>query len=48
MTCSFGVGCSQNCGLDGESLVREADQALYRAKHAGKNRAEVSEAVSAV
>jgi len=48
MTCSFGVGCSQNCGLDGESLVREADQALYRAKHAGKNRVEVSEAVSAV
>lgn len=46
LTCSFGVGYSQNCGFDGEALVREADQALYRAKRAGKNRVEVSEALS--
>ena len=46
VTCSFGVSCSKNYGFDGELLVREADQALYRAKYAGKNRVEVSEEVS--
>lgn len=46
LTCSFGVSCSTTCGFDGESLVREADRALYRAKHAGKNRVEIAEAMS--
>jgi diguanylate cyclase (GGDEF)-like protein len=46
VTSSFGVSCSGNCGFDGEALVREAGQALYRAKHAGKNRVEVSEEVT--
>jgi diguanylate cyclase (GGDEF)-like protein len=47
VTCSFGVSCSKNDGFDGEALVRQADQALYRAKGAGKNRVEVSEEVTA-
>jgi diguanylate cyclase (GGDEF)-like protein len=47
VTCSFGVSCSKNDGFDGEALVRQADQALYRAKGARKNRVEVSEEVTA-
>lgn len=43
LTCSFGVSCSRPGIYDTEILVREADDALYRAKEAGKNRLEFRE-----
>jgi diguanylate cyclase (GGDEF)-like protein len=40
VTASFGVAAVSQSALDMESLVEAADQALYRAKAAGKNRVE--------
>lgn len=42
LTSSFGVSCSREGGgaYDTDLLVRQADDALYRAKKSGKNRAE--------
>ena len=43
VTASFGVASSTNKHrLDSESLVREADLALYRAKQNGRNRVEIA------
>src|SRR4051812_4525068 len=38
VTASFGVAVSAPAGLDFETLFAEADEALYRAKGAGRNR----------
>lgn len=38
LTVSVGVMTCLNSSVSGERLVREADKALYRAKHLGKNR----------
>ncbi|NGZ86585.1 GGDEF domain-containing protein [Duganella aceris] len=41
VTASFGVGSFDHMEIaDAESLLRQADTALYRAKHAGRNRVE--------
>jgi diguanylate cyclase (GGDEF)-like protein len=37
VTASFGVAALPECARDADSLVAEADAALYRAKRAGKN-----------
>ncbi|MBV9212170.1 MAG: diguanylate cyclase [Actinobacteria bacterium] len=47
VTASFGVAALPVCAHDRESLVAEADAALYRAKRAGKNRVRRSEPVPA-
>ena len=39
ITCSFGVGAWQQ-GIDRDELFHRADEALYRAKRAGRNRVE--------
>ncbi len=42
VTASFGVSCSTPHGhITGTELIRLADNALYRAKHAGRNRVEI-------
>ena len=38
VTVSLGIACFPMCGDKGESLTEHADQALYTAKHEGKNR----------
>jgi diguanylate cyclase (GGDEF)-like protein len=40
VTASFGVASIPETALDMEALIEGADQALYRAKSAGKNRVE--------
>jgi diguanylate cyclase (GGDEF)-like protein/PAS domain S-box-containing protein len=40
VTASFGVACWQK-GLDGQALLRQADEATYSAKQAGRNRVHV-------
>jgi diguanylate cyclase (GGDEF)-like protein len=42
---SFGVASTTLCGMDQNALLKAADEALYRAKRAGKSRVE-SDAVS--
>ncbi len=37
LTVSAGIALFPEHGMDGRSLLREADQALYRAKHNGRN-----------
>jgi diguanylate cyclase (GGDEF)-like protein len=42
VTASFGIASYPESGaVSGEDLVRQADRALYRAKHTGKNRVEL-------
>lgn len=38
VSCSIGIACYPDDGLDFETLARRADEALYRAKGEGKNR----------
>jgi diguanylate cyclase (GGDEF)-like protein len=38
LTASIGVAAFPDHGLDGETLLRAADTALYRAKHEGRDR----------
>ncbi|HKP91193.1 MAG TPA: diguanylate cyclase [Thermoleophilaceae bacterium] len=47
VTASFGVASLPACANDRESLIAEADAALYRAKRAGKNRVVRGEPVAA-
>jgi diguanylate cyclase (GGDEF)-like protein len=47
VTASFGVASLPACASDRESLIAEADAALYRAKRAGKNRVMRGEPVTA-
>jgi diguanylate cyclase (GGDEF)-like protein len=44
MTASFGVAALPGSATDKRYLIAVADEALYRAKHAGKNRVERAEA----
>ncbi|MBB5393862.1 MULTISPECIES: EAL domain-containing protein [unclassified Herbaspirillum] len=37
MTCSIGVACYPADGIDGETLIRHADIAMYRGKQTGRN-----------
>ena len=41
VTVSFGVADADNADSP-EALIRHADEALYRAKNAGRNRVEIS------
>jgi diguanylate cyclase (GGDEF)-like protein len=47
VTASFGVASLPECAADKESLIAEADAALYRAKRAGKNRVARGDPVTA-
>jgi diguanylate cyclase (GGDEF)-like protein len=47
VTASFGVASLPACATDRESLIAQADAALYRAKRAGKNRVMRGEPVAA-
>jgi diguanylate cyclase (GGDEF)-like protein len=38
-TLSLGIACYPDDGRDGKALIAHADQALYHAKHTGRNRA---------
>jgi diguanylate cyclase (GGDEF)-like protein len=45
VTISIGVALSESDSTL-RDVIRRADEALYRAKHAGRNRVEIAEAVS--
>ena len=48
VTASLGVGSFDHLKIaDAESLLRQADDALYRAKHAGRNRVEGGASIAA-
>jgi diguanylate cyclase (GGDEF)-like protein len=47
VTASFGVASLPECAKDQDSLIAEADAALYRAKRAGKNTVRRGDAVAA-
>lgn len=38
VTASFGVSCSESVDLDLDTLLQQADQAMYQAKQSGRNR----------
>lgn len=42
-TVSVGIAVSDDASVDLGALLKEADQALYRAKELGRNRVEISE-----
>ncbi|PMU13092.1 hypothetical protein C1X88_34980, partial [Pseudomonas sp. GP01-A13] len=42
LTCSIGVAGSDALGVWGEQLIARADDAVYGAKNAGRNRVEVA------
>ena len=42
MTASFGVAAFPEDALDGETLLRLADRALYAAKQSGRDRVEAT------
>jgi two-component system cell cycle response regulator len=42
VTLSAGVACLSPDDIEGADLVRRADEALYRAKEAGRNRVEAA------
>jgi len=46
ITVSLGVSTYPDDAIDAHGLVRAADQALYKAKGAGKNRIEVAQAIA--
>ncbi|HET9190604.1 MAG TPA: diguanylate cyclase, partial [Rudaea sp.] len=41
VTASFGVAATQDCGYNLASLLAAADDAMYSAKRAGRNRVKV-------
>jgi two-component system cell cycle response regulator len=45
LTISIGVACCNRVGVSAEALLRAADQSLYGAKRAGRNRVERAESV---
>lgn len=46
VTASFGVATVSDPSIDARQLVHRADQALYRAKHEGRNRVAVAEDIA--
>ncbi len=48
VTATVGVGIYPQHGADGRELLEAADRALYRAKHAGRNRVELASPVATV
>lgn len=48
VTASFGVSVFPECGHDRRELLRVADDALYRAKHEGRNCVRLAEAIAEI